>query len=52
MAARIKDINTFIQVVRRDLINHGFQPAEGLKEKLQSMIAEKIEKGSEAKTEK
>ena len=40
---RVKDIDSFVQTVRRDLIKHGFQPIEGLPKKLKSMIDEKID---------
>jgi len=50
--ARVKDIDNFVQIVRRDLVRHGFQPLEGLTKKLQSMIAEKIEEKPKEKIAK
>ena len=50
--ARVKDIDSFVQIVRRDLVRHGFQPIEGVTKKLQSMIAEKIEKKPKEKIAK
>ncbi len=50
--ARVKDIDSFVQTVRRDLIKHGFQPIEGLTKKLKSMIDEKLEEKSTEKVVK
>lgn len=41
-AAKVRDIDNFINIVRRDFIHHEFQPVEGFKKKLKSMIEEKI----------